>query len=261
MIAPPRIADAALFLDFDGTLVDLAPRPDAVRVPPGTIARLERLADRLDGALAIVSGRPIAEIDAFLAPARFTVGGLHGLEWREDGSLAAQALAPPPSIAVVRGRIEVAFAFADGILVEDKGSAIAVHYRSAPEREAEVRAAVIAAAGAFDDLSLILGKMVVEVKPRAASKATVVERFLTLTRFSGRTPVFVGDDATDEDGMRAAIAAGGYGVKVGEGDSVAGFRLATVADVHAWLDDLPPARPGAGRASAEDPVSREGAVR
>ncbi|ODN70785.1 trehalose-phosphatase [Methylobrevis pamukkalensis] len=235
----PRLpARPALFLDFDGTLVDLAPTPDAVVVPSGLAHLLQRLADRLDGALAVVSGRPVAEIDAFLAPTELRAGGLHGLEWRERPGVAVMQAPAPISLDVFRARLATSDLLRDGLLVEDKKVAIAVHYRARPDLGSLVRETITGWLEGVDDLAVLDGKMVVEVKPRAVSKGTVVQRFLAMPAFEGRVPVFVGDDVTDEDGMRAAARAGGFGVKVGEGPSGASYRLADVPAVRTWLASL-----------------------
>lgn len=222
-----------LFLDFDGTLVDIAPRPDAVVVPDGLADLLTRLSRRLGGALAVVSGRPIAELDGFLSPARPDAAGLHGLEWRRGGT--AERLAPPPGLSAVRAALEQAGLAETGVRVEDKGLSIALHYRQTPERGDELRALARDLAGPHPDLALLDGKMVVEIKPRAASKASAVRRFLREAPFVGRRPVFVGDDVTDEDGMHVALDEGGSAIKVGDGDSCAPHRLAAPEAVRAWL--------------------------
>ncbi|HUG61982.1 MAG TPA: trehalose-phosphatase [Methylomirabilota bacterium] len=226
----------ALFLDFDGTLVDIAPRPEAVVVPAELPPLLMRLLDRFGGALAIVSGRPIAEIDRFLAPAVMPAAGLHGLEWRAGASTGR--MEPPPSLDQIRRDVRETGLAERGVRIEDKGLSLALHYRDVPALGAAVLAMATAAAAAHPDLSVLNGKMVVEIKPKAASKASAVRRFAGLAPFAGRTPVFVGDDVTDEDGMRAALDAGGTAIKVGEGESVAPLRVAAPSDVHRWLSEL-----------------------
>lgn len=229
---------SALFLDFDGTLVEIAPRPDAVRVPVGLPALLRRLHHRFGGAVAVVSGRPVAEIDAFLGPAVLPVCGLHGLDWRPDPGRAPVRPPPPASIEDVRAVVAASGLGSTGVRVEDKGHAIALHYREAPDREEQVRALAAALADGHPDLALLDGKMVLELKPAGASKAAAVERFLDEPVFAGRTPVFVGDDVTDEDGMRAAQERGGFAVKVGDGASRADRRMPDVPAVHRWLAAL-----------------------
>ncbi|WP_197708057.1 trehalose-phosphatase [Hartmannibacter diazotrophicus] len=238
MTMPRLPANAALFLDFDGTLVDIAPRPDAVVVLPHLSDLLTRVCKELDGAFAIVSGRPIAEIDRFLDTDCFRVGGLHGLEWRQACGQMVQQSPAPRSLNVFREQLLERGIANDGVTIEDKSVAIAVHYRANPSQEDAVRGVIEDLLSGVEDLVTIEGKMVFEVKPRAISKGTVVQRFLSLPAFEGRIPVFVGDDTTDEDGMRAAAGAGGFGIKVGDGESCASYRLQDVADVHKWLADL-----------------------
>jgi trehalose 6-phosphate phosphatase len=229
---------AALLLDFDGTLVEIAPTPDAIEVAPGLADLLERVKGRFSGALAIVSGRPIHEIDRFLEPGRFVTFGLHGLERRTTPGAAIERPKPPASLDAARQAVLDAGILDGRVFLEEKGLAFAVHYRKAPERGDAVRAVVHPAAAGHPDLAVIDGKMVVEVKPAFASKGSAVAEIAALTDFAGRVPVFVGDDTTDEDGFRAAARLGGFGIKVGEGESFAGERLASVADVHAWLRRL-----------------------
>jgi trehalose 6-phosphate phosphatase len=226
----------ALFLDFDGTLVDIAPRPEAVRVPEGLPSILARVADRFGGALALVSGRPISELDAFLDPLRLPAFGLHGLE-RRRGDRIEQA-EPPAALAEIRAAVQAALGASRGVRVEDKGLAIALHYREVPALEDPIRAFATALAAPYPDISVMNGKMVAEIKPRFASKAVAVEALMAEPPFAGRRPVYVGDDVTDEDGMRAALALGGVAVKVGAGETVAPHRVDGPADVRAWLARL-----------------------
>ncbi|MEY4652933.1 MAG: putative trehalose 6-phosphate phosphatase [Pseudomonadota bacterium] len=214
----------ALFLDFDGTLVDLVSHPQAVVVPPGLPDTLGRLRDLLAGAIAVVSGRPIQQIDRFLAPLVLSVAGVHGAERRRaDGSLAWQTVSPMDAVK------EVALALAHthpALVVETKRGAVAVHYRQAPQLQALCLAAMQAAVEQSPGLTLLCGKMVVEAKPSCATKRQAIEAFLDEAPFAGRTPVFVGDDTTDESGFASVQERGGLGVKVGEGPTVARERVA-----------------------------------
>lgn len=246
---PPASLDWALFLDFDGTLVDIAPRPDAVEVPPGLPALLERLRGRLGGALALVSGRPIDELDRFLAPAALPAGGQHGLEWRDPAGIRRQAEMDHPALAEIKAGLADFAGTAPGLRVEPKSMSVALHYRQAPAFEAAARKTVerLAArhAGKFHVQG---GKMVLEVKPRGADKGTVVERFMALPPFAGRRPVYIGDDLTDEHGFLAVNARGGISIQVGMREpTAAAYRIPSVPGLHAWLARLAdrPA-PGAG---------------
>lgn len=238
---PPDLGgDLALFLDFDGTLVDLAETPDSIRVPPGLSPLLGRLAERLQDRLAIVSGRAIQDLDRHLSCAGIAVSGSHGLELRlRDGSLVP--LAAPRGLDEARDR-SMRFVEANpGLLVENKPFGIALHYRQAPEREAEVREFMSRLAG-LNGLTVQHGKMVVELRPPGADKGDALRALMTEPEFAGARPVFVGDDQTDEDAFRAAAALGGGGVLVGPPRATAAkWRLNGVAEVSAWLQRL--ARP------------------
>ncbi|MBA5777417.1 trehalose-phosphatase [Stappia sp. F7233] len=232
---PPLARDIALFLDFDGTLVEIAERPQDVRLAPGLAGLLSRRHDDLDGALAVVSGRRLGEIDAFLSPLRLAGSGMHGLEFRKAAGAPAILREADPEVAELRERLKRADPHARGLVIEDKGAGLVLHYRHRPELAGLARDLM---AGLLEDLPglhLLEGKMIVEVKPKHTSKGTSVEMLLSLPPFAGRQPVFIGDDVTDEDGMAAADRLGGFGIKVGEGESVARYRLADVAAVHSWL--------------------------
>ncbi len=236
MSEPPALAtDMAVFLDFDGTLVEIAPSPEMVRPEPCLVPLLIRRLDDLNGALGIVSGRPLAEIDRLLDPLRFPGAGLHGLEYRTSSDAAIERIDIGSEITVLRGRLAASGLTGAGLQIEDKGSALAVHYRRVPELGMALREHMEAAIDDLPDLHLIDGKMVVEAKPRLSDKGKMVEAFMRFPPFAGRVPVFIGDDTTDEDGMRAAAALGGFGIKVGSGASVGTYRLQDVAAVHRWL--------------------------
>ena len=214
----------ALFLDFDGTLVDIAPEPGAVVVPSGLVPTLAALQQYLQGAMAVVSGRPIREIDQFLAPLHLPVAGVHGAE-RRSAHGRVNRVPPHPLEAVERAAQSLAERD-PRLLVEHKITSLAVHYRQAPELESLCVDTMQAAVAPIRGLALLRGKMVVEAKPCGASKGTAIEAFLREPPFSGRTPVFVGDDVTDEVGFTTVQRMGGLGVKVGEGATVAWQRLA-----------------------------------
>ncbi len=229
----------SLFLDFDGTLVDLADRHDAVIVPPQVRALVAALARRLDGRLAVVSGRPADEILAYLhagdsAPP-FAIAGSHGLELRwTDGRREA----PPPSDAVAIA-VAAFLDFADahpGVVVEGKPFGVALHYRQAPD--AGPASIALAEQVALEQgFAVQHGKMVCELRIAGANKGDAVRRFLAEPPMAGSRPFFLGDDLTDEAGFAAAAALGGAGVLVGhaERQSAARYRLADVAAVHDWL--------------------------
>lgn len=217
----------AVFLDFDGTLVDIAPQPEAVIVPPALIATLEQLQHYLGGALALISGRPIEQIDAFLKPLVLPAAGVHGAERRTAGGVVSLLNTPPLDLAEQAAQ---AIAHADARMrVERKRGSVALHYRQAPEREAECVAAMQRAVDESPGLTLLRGKMVVEAKPGGASKGAAIEAFMAEEPFAGRTPVFVGDDITDEVGFATVQRMKGLGVKVGEGSTAAWQRIESPA--------------------------------
>lgn len=231
---PPLDEKAALFLDFDGTLAAIAPRPDAVVVEDWVRPLLQLALQRLDGAVAVVSGRPLIEIDAMLAPLRLPAAGVHGLERRDaEGRVRVQAGALPADLDLAAECLATRH---EGLLIERKLSALALHYRARPELEELCAQTLLAAAKPHsDEWTVLLGKCVVELKPRRVNKGEAVRDFLARPPFAGRVPVFVGDDATDEDGFAAVQAVGGCGVKVGQGPSGAMARLDSPAAVRDWL--------------------------
>jgi trehalose 6-phosphate phosphatase len=217
----------ALFLDFDGTLVDIAPQPQAVVVPPALIRTLESLQHYLGGAVALISGRPIEQIDQFLHPIRLPVAGVHGAERRN--AKGEVSLLPSFPLEVVEHAARRLVADEPRLLVEAKRGSIALHYRQAPELEVQCIEAMQRAVEESPGLTLLRGKMVVEAKPGGASKGAAIEAFMAEAPFAARTPVFVGDDITDEVGFATVQRLHGMGVKVGEGASVAWQRIATLA--------------------------------
>ena len=236
--APPALSDAAaLFLDFDGTLAPIAARPQDVQVPLWVRPTLRALAECLGGALAIVSGRPIAQLDEFLAPLQLIAAGAHGAEWRDAQGTVHQVAAAPPR-RVVRQAQALAARHA-GLIFEPKPSGLSLHYRARPELETECRdtlaAALAAVPGASAEWEWLHGQFVYELKQRAVCKGSAVQTLMREPLFAGRQPVFVGDDRTDEDGIAAVQAAGGFGVRVGGGVTRARYRLADPASVGAWL--------------------------
>ncbi len=233
--APP-----ALFLDFDGTLVELAAHPQAVRPTPDLVPLLASLTRQLGGALAIVTGRPIDEVDRFLAPLRLPIAGLHGNEVRSvpDGTPDAHA---GVELGRVRARLSRLAAEQPGVTIEDKGIAIAVHYRAAPDAANEVRRVAAELQGESADALLVLdGKMVVELVPAGRDKGSAIRELLRAAPFAGRRPVFLGDDVTDEAGFRTVNEMGGISVQVSgqERPTAARYRLDNVGRVLQLLAEL-----------------------
>ena len=237
----PEITEGwAFFLDVDGTLIDIAPTPDAVIVPPGLPGMLESLLAKTGGALALLTGRSIETIDRLFAPARLPIGAIHGAEIRfADGEVLATSAAP--ALAGIRTRLADFVAARPGMLLEDKGSAVAVHYRAVPELhdaiEAEIRSAV---AAADHGLAVQPGKMVFEIRPAGANKGEALVRFMSRTAFAGRRPIAVGDDLTDETMFATALRLGGYASRVGmaANSSSATMDFSNPSEVRNWISRI-----------------------
>lgn len=236
MIAPPSLPqNAALFLDFDGTLIEFADRPDAVLVPASLPVLLGALQRKLEGALALLSGRTLDELDAFLQPLTFPAAGNHGRDLRwSDGTLEPATI---PDITHELQEVERFASTRPGLLVERKAGAVALHYREAPGLEQDVRAFMTELAQARDDLALMPNKMLFELKDAVSNKGAALFAHMQRSPFTGRVPVFIGDDANDEPGMAAAQSAGGFAIKVGDGETCARYRVPNVRAVHAWLGE------------------------
>ena len=250
---PAISAQTALFLDFDGTLVELASDPDAVVLPTGLTATLLQLQTRLGGALAVVSGRSLLDLDRYLKPLRLPLAAEHGAQRRMSASDEPITLAHPD----LRHLVQAAYVFAaahPGLRVESKCAALALHYRQAPQMQAQCVEFMTTAVEATADVELLHGKCVLEIKPSGISKGTAISDFMKLPAFRGRIPVFVGDDTTDESGFSVVEALGGIGVKVGLGATLASRRCDTPADVLRWLRQS--TSPAASRAAAPSSVQQ-----
>lgn len=230
--------DVALFVDFDGTLAEIVEHPDAVNLEPGTRRALRRLQSTLDGALAVITGRDIADVDTHLAPLRLAVAGVHGLARRTSNGEPTASPAFSPGIESLATALSGFAASHPGIHLEVKSAAVALHFRARPELESEALAAMEAALRGIEGFQILRGKMVVEAKPANADKGQAVNEFMAETPFGGRLPVFAGDDVTDEAAFAVVNARGGVSIKVGQGDTSAGFRVATTAEFIAWLAAL-----------------------
>lgn len=233
---PRPAADSALFFDFDGTLIDLAARPDQVKVPVDLAHKLTRLTQRFDGAVALVSGRPLSQIDHWLRPAVLPVAGVHGAERRSlDGRVSRLKV---PGLDAVADKLQSWCEAYPGLLLERKPAAIALHYRGADELEELCVEAMTSASRELPDMSLMRGKKVLELKPKAANKGAALRAFLGEPPFQNRMPYFFGDDVTDEAGFEVVLELGGVAVKVGAGESLAPYRLQDPAAVMHWIDGL-----------------------
>lgn len=208
------VSRIALLLDFDGTLVDIAPTPDAVHVPDDLCDSLARLLELTNGALAVVSGRPIRDIDAMFAPLKLPVVGGHGAEMRVRDDEIFSAVAPLPE--ALRRRLKAAEEFDPGILIEDKGYSVALHYRRAPAVATRLRAHIDAVCADFpgEPMEMLPGKALFEIKRPGVSKGEGVRTLLTHAPFAGRIPVFIGDDETDKTLFALLPEFGGIGFSV-----------------------------------------------
>lgn len=236
LVAPPFMEPdrLALILDLDGTLAPIASTPEAVRVDRAALDLLVRIAGRLDGRLAVVSGRPIADVDRILAGSVPVVAGIHGLEWRTQAGGLVRAR-PHPRLPEALEALRQFAAGKPGLLVEDKGLSAALHYRNAPALAEQARSFAAEVAGKTG-LALQAGNMVVELRTPGPDKGDAIAAIMGEPRFRDAVPYFFGDDLTDEDGFRAARHLGGAGILVGEErPSAADFRLAGVGDLMAWL--------------------------
>jgi trehalose 6-phosphate phosphatase len=236
--ALPRVSkETALFLDVDGSLLDIAPTPQSVAVPDGLRPALRRLHAALGGALALVSGRSIADLDRLFAPLRLPAAGQHGAELRRSDGAAGAAVERPACLTSIADRLRSFAGARPGLLVEDKGLSATLHYRLAPQHGDDVqRLAAALAAEHHSEIELLALHMAVELKPRGASKRSAVVWFMREPPFLGRVPIFVGDDRTDEDGFAAALGLSGSAVRVGlDGTSLAGTRIAAPCAVRQWL--------------------------
>ncbi len=229
--------DWALFLDFDGTLVEIAETPESIVVDPSLGQLLDGVARYLDGALAVVSGRPIADIDRFLGGAVAAVAGLHGLERRTPDGHMHRCDSGAGDIAAARERLQAFAATNINIHLEDKGLSLALHYRRAPEQASACEEIIGSLAAASDGrLEVQAGKMVFELKPVGGDKGDAVMAFMSAPPFAGRTPVFVGDDVTDEHGFAVVNDHDGISVVVGDRTpSAARLRIKDIAALYEWL--------------------------
>jgi len=239
--SPPPVVDLrqlALFLDFDGTLVEIADHPDSITLDEGTRANLAALAGQLEGALAIVTGRAIDDVLEHLAPLALPVAGVHGLVRRTAAGAMDDMTPPAHVIEGLRRQLGNALDLDKGVLLEIKPGAIAVHFRACPDLGAACIAAAEDAVAATPGFVISHGKMVVEARSSASDKGRAIMAFLNEPPFAGRHPVFIGDDITDEDGFRAVNDAGGISIKIGGGETLARHRLDSTRACLDWLGTL-----------------------
>ncbi|WP_257309780.1 trehalose-phosphatase [Geothrix fuzhouensis] len=235
---PVARVDWAFFLDVDGTLIDIADQPDAIRVDTSLLDLITQLHRASGGAVALVTGRSLSDLEHHLGPLRMPLAGQQGLERRDAAGRLWIHAAPPAAKVSIKEALASVLARHPGLLLEDKGLTLALHYRQAPQLAAYVhRLMGRLAPQAGPDLELQRGKRVVEIKPAGFDKGTAVAEYLSEPPFKGRRPVFIGDDLNDEHGFTEVNRLDGISIKVGKGPSCARFYLPDVAAVHHWLGE------------------------
>jgi trehalose 6-phosphate phosphatase len=234
---PPLESTDALFLDFDGSLVEIALNPNDVVVSSALLGLLQQLEDRLSGALAIISGRPIADLDGLLTPLQPAAAGEHGAEVRHQiaGPVEQSVKLPVPAARQLR----VLNQLLPGTVLELKTASAALHFRAAPEHERTAIAGVRALVKEHADYELMHGKMVAEFKPAGINKGIAIAQLAAQAPLAGRRPVFIGDDVTDEAGFVVVNELGGLSIRVGTtAVTKARYNLADVTAVHRWLAEV-----------------------
>jgi trehalose 6-phosphate phosphatase len=236
----PHLDKCALLFDIDGTLIDLAPTPDGIHIPPDLPPRLRDLWRRTSGALALVSGRMISDIDEIMKPVQLPAVGGHGAEIRLLASGDVQAAEVRPMDPHLKKRFTAIGNYAPGILIEDKGYSLALHYRLAPEAERYIFDSVAAIRADLPEapIEVLNGKFVVEIKHEGFSKATAVRALMQQEPFAGRRPIFLGDDVTDESVFAIMGDIDGIAYSVGrKAQGVAG-HFDSPHDVRQWLERM-----------------------
>ncbi len=236
---PDWPSQAALFLDVDGTLLEFADKPHLVERPPRFLALLERLAGETP--VAFISGRSIVDLDRILAPHQFPLAGIHGAERRNHAGQHSLTESDPEALKEPRAVINEFHSRHDGLVLEDKAVGLALHYRLRPDLEGEIHALE----QQLDEMlppgyGVMRGKMLIEVYTSSVDKGTAIREFMDEAPFAGATPVFIGDDVTDEAGFVVVNELGGVSVKVNHGDTVAQWRLGDVNAVIGWLEQVLP---------------------
>jgi len=236
---PPDVRDLthiAILLDVDGTILDIAPTPASVAVPTSLQRALSAVSERVGGALALVSGRPVPDLDRMFAPLRLPAIGGHGAELRLNGG-PVQCRAEPLD-AELRDELTAIAARHAGVFVEDKGYSIALHYRNAPGHGLSVVHEVKHACAACGGVELLSGKAVIEVKAKGFDKGIAVRELMAHPPFRGRAPIFIGDDRTDEAAFAVMPEFSGQAISVGRKIAGAADRFETPSDVRRWLERL-----------------------
>ncbi len=226
----------AFFLDIDGTLLVLAATPAGVTVDSGLKQTLGPLRTATGGAIALISGRQIGEVDWLFAPLRLPTAGQHGIERRDGSGVMHRYAAPSYRFGEIKNRLAPLVARHPGLLLEEKGLTLAIHYRQVPSLGSHLHRLLRELVNSAEDLRLQPGKMVVEIMPIGSDKGSTITEFMSESPFRGRIPVFLGDDVTDEYGFSVVNAMDGHSIKVGPGRSAARWRLPDVHAVRSWLE-------------------------
>lgn len=239
-IAPPAPStDWTYFLDVDGTLLDIAQTPDKVFVDRDLLRLIENLHALCDGAVALISGRALNDLDILLGMPHLPMAGLHGFEWRNTTEEVRHPPAAKGDIRFIQQKLRTLQQRYTDLIVEDKGMMLALHYRQAPRLGGYLHRWVRNLVNfAGKDLQIQPGKYVIEIKPKGYDKGSAIETFMAQKPFAGRLPVFIGDDLTDEHGFAVINRIGGLSIKVGKGQTAATCRLRSVAAVRTWLRQL-----------------------
>ncbi|QCT21878.1 trehalose-phosphatase [Jejubacter calystegiae] len=233
---PPLIpGHFGFFFDLDGTLAEIQPRPEQVFIPEPVRQLLGQLAELTQGAVALISGRSIVELDELAAPLRLPLAGVHGAERRDIHGKTHRFELAPALVARLQESLTHGLSPLEDTWLENKGAAFALHYRQAPQHAAAVMALAQGVVAQHPALVLQPGKCVVEIKAQAVNKGAAIEAFMSESPFNGRRPLFVGDDLTDESGFDVVNRLHGISIKVGEGETRAQLRLSGVGEVHRWL--------------------------
>jgi len=237
-LPPKPCIESAFFLDVDGTLLDIADTPDAVRVDKTLLDLIGRLNQASGGAIALVSGRSLSDLEGLLGMSRVPMAGQHGLERRDAAGRLWIHAARPAAKCAIKEALAPVLVRHPGLLLEDKGLTLALHYRLAPHLAAYAqRLMTRLAQEAGRELEIQKGKRVVEIKPARIDKGAAVAEYMAESPFRGRSPVFIGDDLNDEHGFAEVNKLGGTSIKVGKGTTCARFRLSNVAAVRRWLGE------------------------
>lgn len=242
---PPWPASPAVFLDLDGTLLEIAEHPDAVTPSDELKGILAKLPAATDGAIALISGRTVEDVDRIVAPYRLAVAGVHGTQRRSTEGRMSHASMTSEWVEHVSPALERFVDRHPGLVLENKGLSLAIHYRRRPELE-NVVLEFVAGLELPRDIEILRGRKVVELKSSHADKGKAIDAYMSESPFRNRTPVFVGDDVTDEAGFRVVNEMGGVSVKVGSGPTAARWTLPNVSHVLSWLNSVMGAGPQSG---------------